>query len=91
MTSSVTVRGKTVASDSGKCTNCGLCEIACSFVKFGTFNPERAYIQVDRKGPTEGYEVSFTEDCDACGYCWSVCKFDALILTREKRTVVGGR
>lgn len=79
---SVTANGKTVRSDSARCTNCGLCEIACSFVKFGTFNPERAYIRVNRRGPDMGYDVSFTDDCDACGYCWSVCRFDALILTR---------
>jgi ferredoxin len=83
MSEFVRMNGKKIASVATNCTGCGLCELACSFVKSGDFNPEQAYVVVDRLPDMQGFGIRFKSGCDACGYCWGVCKFDALHLVRE--------
>ena len=35
-----------IVADAGKCTNCSICELICSFTKNQTFNPAKAHIKV---------------------------------------------
>ena len=63
---------------SENCTGCLMCQLACSFTKTSAFSPASSYVTVQRVGVSETYEVSFTEDCDACGVCTQYCYFDAI-------------
>ncbi len=42
-----------LAINPDRCTNCRMCELACSFVKTGEFNPARSRIRIQ----------AFAEDC----------------------------
>jgi len=59
------------------CTQCHSCQLACSFIYGGDFNPEKARI---RLFPTsEG--ISYTEDCvGGCSFCISFCPYGAIKL-----------
>ena len=58
------------------CTQCHSCQLACSFVYSGAFNPEKARI---RLFPGEG--ISYTEDCcGGCSLCISFCPYGAITL-----------
>jgi NADPH-dependent glutamate synthase beta subunit-like oxidoreductase/ferredoxin len=58
------------------CTQCHSCQLACSFIYGGAFNPEKARI---RLFPEDG--ISFTEDCvGGCSLCVSFCPYGAITL-----------
>jgi crotonobetainyl-CoA:carnitine CoA-transferase CaiB-like acyl-CoA transferase len=77
---------KVVEIETAKCVGCYLCQMACSFTKHKEFNRDRSYVAVRRVGPWEDeWEVQFTDDCDACGYCANFCEYDALSLRRLAR------
>ncbi|MEW6228093.1 MAG: 4Fe-4S dicluster domain-containing protein, partial [Bacillota bacterium] len=59
-----------------KCSGCRNCELACSIVHFGAFNPKRARIRVLREGSREEIKV-----CNHCEDhpCIAACRRGALI------------
>jgi len=75
-------KGKRMETLPDNCTGCTLCQLACSFVKFGVFNPARAYIAITRVGTQHRWHAEFTEGCDVCGYCAPFCKYDAIRMER---------
>jgi Fe-S-cluster-containing dehydrogenase component len=61
-----------------KCTQCSCCQLRCSFIYTGAFNPEKASIVF---GPPDG--ISFTEECrKSCSACVSYCPTGALVRIR---------
>jgi NAD-dependent dihydropyrimidine dehydrogenase PreA subunit len=60
-----------------KCTGCLSCQLRCSLTYLDSFNPLGAYIQVRRR---DGTQITFTEECNACGFCVEECRFGALKL-----------
>ena len=65
-----------------KCTGCKLCELACSAVKKGHFNPRDSYIQVVLVDIPEIPVPILTEECDYCfgnPTCVSVCVPEAIV------------
>jgi len=70
------------------CTGCLRCELACSEVYTGLFNPSAARIKVV-VSDTE-CSISFTEDCTYCGICVDHCFYDALKKIPEQ-TEEGGK
>ena len=50
-----------------KCTGCKLCELACSAVKTGAFNPRQSRIKVCLKGIPE---IPVPIILDTCDYCF---------------------
>ncbi len=59
-----------------KCTGCKLCELACSAVKTGHFNPRESYIQVVLVDIPEIPVPMLMDECDYCfgnPTCVSVC------------------
>lgn len=66
-----------------RCTGCFRCELACSELYTGAFNPAKAYIQVILN--EVDCTVRFTEQCNECGVCADHCLYDALKkVPREK-------
>jgi carbon-monoxide dehydrogenase iron sulfur subunit len=62
--------------DLSKCIYCKTCELVCSFVKTGEFNPANSLIKVFRDGVSDiGYHV-----CKQCKdpKCAKACKYSAL-------------
>lgn len=60
------------------CSGCGYCQLACSLVKTGVFNPAASRIKLNRVDGIERYAISFSEDCDHCGYCAKYCFYGVL-------------
>jgi NAD-dependent dihydropyrimidine dehydrogenase PreA subunit len=61
------------------CAGCQRCQLTCSFVNEGVFNPALANIKVlitTDKGIS--YQVYRTEDCLECGNCVEACVFGCL-------------
>lgn len=67
----------TLAIEPIHCTGCLQCEIACSFVKEGSFNPSRSRIHVF-EFREEGRQIPYT--CTQCSeaWCMSACPVDAI-------------
>jgi carbon-monoxide dehydrogenase iron sulfur subunit len=63
--------------DEGKCTGCGICQLACSAVKEGVFNPEIACVQIHSGYGEDGLTVS-GEFCDMCLKCVETCPTEAI-------------
>jgi carbon-monoxide dehydrogenase iron sulfur subunit len=69
--------------DSGRCTGCCACEIACSFHKGGVFQPTRASIHVQPYDADGCIFLELSASCDHCSgmttpYCVRYCPPDAL-------------
>ncbi len=63
-----------------KCVRCYLCQLECSFLKEGSFNPEEAFIKVNWRWPSDEIDITFTNDCDGCGVCVKACIYQCLSL-----------
>lgn len=58
---------KHIDIDMEKCTGCKLCELACSAVKTGQFNPRESRIQVTL---VDIPEIPVPALLDSCDYCF---------------------
>jgi ferredoxin len=58
------------------CTGCLRCQLGCSDLYAGAFNPASAHIQVTVSG--SDCSIGFTEKCTQCGVCADNCFYDAL-------------
>ncbi len=77
-------REKLISVHSNFCSECRYCQLACSFVRTGTCNLAESRIRLHRIDGKERYSISFTSDCDQCGYCIRFCFYGVL---REVGTV----
>lgn len=68
---------RSLVIEPSKCTGCMQCELACSFVKEGRFNPSKSRIRVFNFHD-EGRWVPFT--CTQCSEAWcqSACPVEAI-------------
>ena len=68
---------KSLLIDPGKCTGCLQCELACSLINEGSFNPAKSRIKVFRFHD-EGRVVPYT--CTQCAeaWCMEACPVDAI-------------
>lgn len=68
---------KLLALDPGKCTNCRICELACSFYHYKSFNPRRSRISVLRN---DEKCVSIPTVCHHCDrpLCQEACAVEAI-------------
>jgi Fe-S-cluster-containing dehydrogenase component len=65
-----------INTNTDNCTGCLRCQLGCSQLYTGAFNPAAAYIRVMVSG-ADGM-ITFTEDCTSCGVCADHCFYDAL-------------
>jgi anaerobic carbon-monoxide dehydrogenase iron sulfur subunit len=68
---------KSLLIDSGKCTSCKQCELACSYENEGSFNPAKSYIRIF-DFHEQGRFVPYT--CTQCAdaWCLQACPVDAI-------------
>ncbi|MCS7108719.1 MAG: 4Fe-4S dicluster domain-containing protein [Sulfolobales archaeon] len=70
------LQSKHLRIDHKLCTDCGICELVCSFMKFKLFNPKISLIKINYN-----YELGVLERaviCNQCGTCLKVCPTGAL-------------
>ncbi|MEK7371518.1 MAG: 4Fe-4S dicluster domain-containing protein [candidate division NC10 bacterium] len=60
-----------------RCTGCLRCELACSYVQTGSFQPAKSVIRVS---PFEGYTSYAPYTCTQCdeGWCMTACPVGAI-------------
>ena len=70
-------------NDSGRCTGCRSCELACSYHSTGTFQPSAASILVERDDLEGEIALTLLSSCDRCvgerdPWCIAYCPRDVL-------------
>jgi anaerobic carbon-monoxide dehydrogenase iron sulfur subunit len=60
-----------------RCTGCLRCELACSYMQTGTYQPSKSVIRVS---PLEGYTSYAPYTCTQCaeGWCMTACPVGAI-------------
>jgi Fe-S-cluster-containing hydrogenase component 2 len=62
-----------------KCAGCQCCQLICSLVYTGAFNPEKARIEIDSHNG-----IYFSDECkEGCVLCTNYCVFGAIAKTKE--------
>jgi hypothetical protein len=75
------VEKSNIKVDPRACCECGCCQLICSYVYTGAFNPEKARIVLDLPE-----EIRFTHECVAnCSLCTKYCAYDAIITTKNTK------
>ena len=71
---------KVLALHPERCTGCVRCELACSYMQTGTFQPSKSVIRVS---PFEGYTSYAPYTCTQCeeGWCMTACPVGAITIT----------
>ena len=68
---------KALVIDPGKCTGCKQCELACSYVKEGVFNPAKSRIRVFDFHHEARFVPYTCTQCDEA-WCMRACPVDAI-------------
>ncbi|MCK4388504.1 MAG: hypothetical protein KAW00_06990 [Dehalococcoidia bacterium] len=76
-------RKKRIMTHPENCSGCSACQLACSFLLTGVFNPLKAYIKINWSGDLDRC-ISFTDECTTCGACVKYCNYGALELDEYK-------
>jgi len=70
-----------------KCTGCIQCELACSFVQTGTFQPARSLIRVHLFDDQASYAPYTCFQCDEA-WCLTACPVNAIAISAASAKVV---
>ena len=70
-----------------RCTGCLRCELACSYMQTGSFQPSRSVIRVS---PFEGHTSYAPYTCTQCaeGWCMTACPVGAIVISPVGAKVV---
>jgi Fe-S-cluster-containing hydrogenase component 2 len=70
-----------------RCTGCLRCELACSYMQTGTFQPAKSVIRVS---PFEGHTSYSPYTCFQCaeGWCMTACPVGAITISPAEAKVV---
>ncbi|HLB13006.1 MAG TPA: hypothetical protein VJO15_08625 [Dehalococcoidia bacterium] len=83
------MKGYNILIEPEKCASCLVCQMRCSLLYFGEFNPSKAFIAVEWPHDGVGNDVHFTEGCTYCGVCARNCAYGALSITGRRRVPQG--
>jgi Fe-S-cluster-containing dehydrogenase component len=61
-----------------KCVDCRICELTCTFVHRGGFNPRYSYIKISPSPKTGVDTLLLSKDCTLCYACEANCPTGAL-------------
>lgn len=59
------------------CTGCKMCQLACSAVHEGVYNPEKARLKITHDYSDSGLKIT-SSHCIHCGKCATVCPEGAI-------------
>ena len=69
---------KCLVLDADQCSGCRICELICSMVKFGEYNPQKSHIKLIRNREMDVNLVAIDCHCDFCATCARWCPNEAL-------------
>ena len=69
---------KVLIVDGEKCTGCQVCELICSMVKTGEYNPQKSCIRVLKNIELDVSIPVIETTCDFCGKCAEWCFQEAI-------------
>ena len=61
-----------------KCAGCRSCQVRCSIINLGEFNPFKSNITITREHATRTTGLEFSDECKNCGQCIAVCNYGTL-------------
>ncbi len=61
-----------------KCSGCRTCQVRCSAINLGEFNPFKSCITLTRDHAIRTTDLQFSDECKNCGLCIAVCNYGAL-------------
>jgi NADPH-dependent glutamate synthase beta subunit-like oxidoreductase len=64
--------------EADKCVGCRTCQVRCSVINLGEFNPFKSYITITRDHTIRTTDLQFSDECKNCGLCIAVCNYGAL-------------
>jgi Fe-S-cluster-containing hydrogenase component 2 len=70
-----------------KCTGCMRCELACSYMQTGAFQPAKAVIRVSSLEAHTSYAPYTCVQCDE-GWCMTACPVDAITISPAGAKIV---
>ncbi len=71
--------------EADKCAGCRTCQVRCSIINLGEFNPFKSCITITRDHAIRTTDLQFSDECKNCGLCIAVCNYGAL--TRADREI----
>jgi formate dehydrogenase beta subunit len=71
--------------EADKCAGCRTCQVRCSVINLGEFNPFKSFITITRDHAIRTTDLVFSDECQNCGLCIAVCNYGAL--TRADREI----
>lgn len=80
---------KSLRIEPDKCTGCMRCELACSYMQTGAFQPAKAVIRVSSLEAHTSYAPYTCVQCDE-GWCMTACPVDAITISPAAAKVVIG-
>jgi Fe-S-cluster-containing hydrogenase component 2 len=72
---------KIIFANIDTCRGCGICELICSFVHYGEYNPKKSFIKVLRNLEMGTFVPIIGAKCDLCSgeeKCVRWCPYSAL-------------
>ncbi len=72
-----------IITNSENCVGCRLCQMRCSFRFTKRFSFSDARIDIEWDEEQCRYDINFSDGCDRCGLCVTVCVYEALTLKRK--------
>ena len=85
---SKTNTNKYLVVDADNCSGCRICELICSMVKFGEYNPQKSHIKLIRNREMDVNLVAIDSHCDFCATCVQWCPNDALAVVDAQAAVL---
>jgi ferredoxin len=64
--------------EADKCTGCRTCQVRCSAINLGEFNPFKSCITITRDHAIRTISLQFSDECQNCGLCIAMCNYGAL-------------